>query len=184
MAYACCADTASNFCDTWISAVPGRIAVSGRSSNELSHLDRGDLLAAAVDELLDAARERQEAVAIQEALVAGVEPAACKFRSYVCLINRVVSINRRHGLEPRCGSPGRQCGASRLHKQDSVKQNRLTRVLTPRLSRLRRRWQYSTITEAPSLVQQLLLSSLVTCSWTTRSAGWVQEGDQCADRAA
>ena len=41
------------------------------------HLDGADLLAAAVDELLEAPRQRQEAVAVQEALVPGVEPAAC-----------------------------------------------------------------------------------------------------------
>ena len=42
------------------------------------HLDGRNLLAAAVDELLDAPRQRQEAVGIQEALVPRVEPAPCK----------------------------------------------------------------------------------------------------------
>ena len=47
------------------------------------HLDGADLLAAAVDELLEAPRQRQEAVAVQEALVPGVEPAACAFGKFI-----------------------------------------------------------------------------------------------------
>ncbi len=42
-----------------------------------AHLNGRDLLTAAVDELLDAPSERQEAVGVQEALIARVEPAAC-----------------------------------------------------------------------------------------------------------
>lgn len=44
----------------------------------LTHLDGRDLFAAAVDELLDAARERQEPLIVQEALVSRVEPTACQ----------------------------------------------------------------------------------------------------------
>ena len=41
------------------------------------HLDGADLLAAPIDELLEAPRQREEAVPVQEALVPRVEPAAC-----------------------------------------------------------------------------------------------------------
>ena len=49
----------------------------GLGSGSKGHLERGDLLASAVDELLEAPRQREVALLVQEALVAGVEPAAC-----------------------------------------------------------------------------------------------------------
>lgn len=48
------------------------------SLQRLKHLDGRDLFAAAVDELLDAARERQEPLIVQEALVSRVKPTACQ----------------------------------------------------------------------------------------------------------
>ncbi len=43
----------------------------------LKHLNGRDLLAAAVDELLQAPRQREVTLRVQLALVPGVEPAAC-----------------------------------------------------------------------------------------------------------
>ena len=51
-----------------------------KQPNSMTRLKRGDLLAAPVDQLLQAPSQGEVALLVQEALVASVEPTACSIK--------------------------------------------------------------------------------------------------------
>lgn len=70
-----------------------------------SYLYGGDFLATSVDELLDAAREGEETLLIQETLIACVEPAPCNPHTHPFSAGWLTQRSRHNMAQPACSRP-------------------------------------------------------------------------------